>query len=91
MSSAVDVLQRIILYMAKAVHRIQRALRVAAQRMSGVDMSPQLVQVLLPLNFLFLPPFETHSPRGAAAHSAKIMATATIAAAINYKHPGLPR
>ena len=46
-SRAVDVLQRVVLYMPEAVHCIQRALRIAAQRMSGVDMPPQLVQVLL--------------------------------------------
>ena len=34
--------------MAQAVHCIERALRVAAQRMSGMlDMPPHLVQVLL--------------------------------------------
>ena len=41
-SRAVDVLQRVVLYMSEAVHCIQRALRIAAQRMSGVDMPPHL-------------------------------------------------
>ena len=31
-SRAVDVLQRVVLYMPEAVHCIQRALRIAAQR-----------------------------------------------------------
>ena len=43
-SRAVDVLQRVVLYMPEAVHCIQRALRIAAQRMSGVDMPPHQVR-----------------------------------------------
>ena len=42
--SAIYVLHRVVTHVAQTMHRIERALRISAQRMSGVDMAPQLAR-----------------------------------------------